>query len=157
MVPTPITKHSTRASRVKVGPRTAMPREMLSLTSSWTKRSTIYQSGLLLNFGWNDARYDVSIFQPTWELELKANLARAHALERSMRSRKKGKASLEVRTEQSAGVFTRYTDMNGQYAELVLTWGQWALYQESEWPLCWIQNWRIWWKGQQCLQESICR
>lgn len=37
------------------------------------------------------------VFVPTWELELKANLARAHALERSMSSRKKGKASLECR------------------------------------------------------------
>jgi len=34
MVPVPMTRHSTRASRVKVGPRMAMPREMFSLTSS---------------------------------------------------------------------------------------------------------------------------
>lgn len=35
------------------------------------------------------------VFFPTWELELKANFARAHALERSMSSKKKGRASLE--------------------------------------------------------------
>ena len=34
MVPTPITRHSTRASRVKVGPRRDMPWAMFSLTSS---------------------------------------------------------------------------------------------------------------------------
>lgn len=33
-------------------------------------------------------------------------MARAHAFERSMRSRKNGKASLEDRTEQSTGVLT---------------------------------------------------
>lgn len=37
MVPTPMTRHSTRASRVKVGPRMAMPLEMFSLTSSCTR------------------------------------------------------------------------------------------------------------------------
>lgn len=37
MVPTPMTRHSTRASRVKVGPRMAMPWEMFSLTSSYTR------------------------------------------------------------------------------------------------------------------------
>lgn len=35
----------------------------------------------------------------TWELELKANLARAQAFERSMSSRKKGRASLEVKRQ----------------------------------------------------------
>lgn len=34
MVPTPITRHSTRASRVNVGPKIAIPRAMFSLTSS---------------------------------------------------------------------------------------------------------------------------
>lgn len=34
MVPIPMTRHSTRASRVKVGPRMAMPCEIFSLTSS---------------------------------------------------------------------------------------------------------------------------
>lgn len=36
-VPTPMTRHSTTASRVKVGPRMAMPSEMFSLTSSCTQ------------------------------------------------------------------------------------------------------------------------
>ncbi len=64
-------------------------------------------------------QYDNWIFQPTWELELKANLARAHALERSMRSRKKGKASLEVRTEQSTVIFHRDTDIRKDSVESV--------------------------------------
>lgn len=34
IVPTPITRHSTRASRVKVGPKTAIPLAIFSLTSS---------------------------------------------------------------------------------------------------------------------------
>lgn len=34
-----MTRHSTRASRVKVGPRIAMPWEMFSLTSSYTQDS----------------------------------------------------------------------------------------------------------------------
>ena len=40
----------------------------------------------------------------TWDVELRANLARALALERSTRSRKKGRASLEEtkRTFQSS-------------------------------------------------------
>lgn len=62
-------------------------------------------------------QYNEWIFFLTWELELKANLARAHALERSMSSRKKGKASLEVRTEPSTGVFNRDADKKGQCAE----------------------------------------
>lgn len=37
MVPTPMTRHSTRASRVNVGPRMAMPWEIFSLTSSYTQ------------------------------------------------------------------------------------------------------------------------
>lgn len=58
MVPTPITRHSTRASKVKVGPSTAIPRAMLSLTSSW--KSCSDQSVVLLNFMWNIA-IDVNI------------------------------------------------------------------------------------------------
>lgn len=93
MVPTPITKHSTRASKVKAGPSTAIPWAMLSLTSSWKHMSDISVSPLLLGCG----NKNQNIIVHTWELELKANLARAHALERSMRSRKKGKASLKDR------------------------------------------------------------
>lgn len=100
MVPTPITRHSTRASRVKVGPKTAMPRAMLSLTSSWINVAPSYPSQGYCWISCGMLKYDRWIFLPTWELELKANLARAHALERSMRSRKKGKASLESRTGQ---------------------------------------------------------
>lgn len=37
MVPTPMTRHSTRASSVKLGPRIAMPWDMFSLTSSYTQ------------------------------------------------------------------------------------------------------------------------
>ena len=39
MVPTPITRHSTRASSVKVGPKIAIPRAMFSLTSSWNRQT----------------------------------------------------------------------------------------------------------------------
>lgn len=94
MVPTPITKHSTRASKVKVGPSTAMPRAILSLTSSCkaVTRKTSQGCGRFACRTHSASEH----WCPTWELELKANLARAHALERSMSSRKKGSASLQV-------------------------------------------------------------
>lgn len=150
MVPTPITKHSTRASKVKAGPSTAIPWAMLSLTSSWKHMSDISVSQLLLGCG----NKNQNIIVHTWELELKANLARAHALERSMRSRKKGKASLKDRIKLFIARFWKSSWKKGLFIECVLTWGQWAPYQESEWQLCWIQSWRRWWKGQRCLQET---
>lgn len=150
MVPTPITKHSTRASKVKAGPSTAIPWAMLSLTSSWKHMSDISVSQLLLGCG----NKNQNIIVHTWELELKANLARAHALERSMRSRKKGKASLKDRIKLFITSFWKSCWKKGLFIECVLTWGQWAPYQESEWQLCWTRSWRRWWKGQQCLQEK---
>lgn len=63
-VPTPITRVSTRVSRVMVGPRVAIPLAIFLLTSSWL-------------------------------LPLKASWAKVVALERSIRSRKKNKASLK--------------------------------------------------------------
>lgn len=62
---------------------------------------------MLLNFKFNCYNVTHEALRHTGELELRAYLARAHALDRSMRSRKKGKASLEGRTEQSAAAFNR--------------------------------------------------
>lgn len=94
-----MTRHSTRASRVKVGPRMAMPLEMFSLTSSCTRETPVrlhfllkYNTKGLFSFAAQSHTSPVSNL--TWEFELRANLASAHALDRSMRRRKKGRASL---------------------------------------------------------------
>lgn len=109
MVPTPITKHSTRASKVNVGPNTAIPRAIFSLTSSCEKRKKEKDWNPKINLPYVHPGkkhiqskmfwVPLNIFC-TWELELRANFARAHALDRSIRSRKKGSASLEDTPEK---------------------------------------------------------
>lgn len=105
MVPTPMTRHSTRASRVKVGPRMAMPWEMFSLTSSYTRHrdeagisdtsTTILHVKPQVLFQSHFLHTVKTMCYCTWEFELRANLANAQALDRSMRRRKNGSASLQ--------------------------------------------------------------
>lgn len=97
MVPTPMTRHSTRASRVKVGPRMAMPWDIFSLTSSYTQdtgsQSVMPQLHSLGSFVIH--KYTMEERRVTCEFELRANLANAQALDRSISRRKKGRASLQ--------------------------------------------------------------
>lgn len=109
MVPTPMTRHSTRASRVKVGPRMAMPWEMFSLTSSYTRHraearvsdtsTTILHMNPQVLFQLQFKHTVKTRCNCTWEFELRANLASAQALDRSMRRRKNGSASLQRRRQ----------------------------------------------------------
>lgn len=100
-----MTRHSTRASRVKVGPRMAMPWEMFSLTSSYTRHraearvsdtsTTILHMNPQVLFQLQFKHTVKTRCDCTCEFELRANLASAQALDRSMRRRKNGSASLQ--------------------------------------------------------------